>query len=105
MEIERVGQHTSPPPIAAEQLQQNAAVQQAARLLRETAANTDPKPAAPADTVEISAESRDLARAQEAVEAAPDVRADKVEQIKQSIADGTYSVPPEALARKLLGEP
>jgi negative regulator of flagellin synthesis FlgM len=53
--------------------------------------------------VEISDRSRELARARQAVDAAPDVRADKVAEIRQRIEDGTYSVPPELLAQKLLG--
>lgn len=55
-----------------------------------------------ADTVEISARARELARAQKAVEAAPDVRADKVAELKKQIDEGTYDVPAEALAAKLL---
>jgi flagellar biosynthesis anti-sigma factor FlgM len=37
------------------------------------------------------------------VEAAPDVRAEKVARIKQQVESGTYSVPAEELAKKLLG--
>ena len=55
-----------------------------------------------ADTVEISDRARELARAKQAVDAAPDVRADKVAELKQKIEDGTYNVPAEALADKLL---
>jgi len=54
------------------------------------------------DSVEISERARELARAQRAVEAAPDMRADKVAELKQQIEDGTYNVPAEALADKLL---
>ena len=54
------------------------------------------------DSLEISDRSRELARARQAVDAAPDVRADKVAEIKKRIEDGTYSVSPELLARKLI---
>jgi negative regulator of flagellin synthesis FlgM len=54
------------------------------------------------DSVEISDLARELAKARQAVDAAPDVRADKVAAIKKRIEDGTYSVSPELLARKLL---
>jgi flagellar biosynthesis anti-sigma factor FlgM len=37
------------------------------------------------------------------VESAPDVRAEKVARIKQQVESGTYSVPAEELAKKLLG--
>jgi len=56
-----------------------------------------------ADAVEFSDRVRELARAQRAVEAAPDVRADRVADIKRRLADGTYYVAPDGLARKLLG--
>jgi negative regulator of flagellin synthesis FlgM len=56
------------------------------------------------DTLEVSARGRELAKAQQAVEDAPDVRADRVADIKQRIADGTYNVPADVLARKLLGD-
>ena len=56
------------------------------------------------DTLEVSARGRELAKAQQAVEEAPDVRADKVAEIKKRIEDGTYHVPADVLARKLLGD-
>lgn len=59
---------------------------------------------AAADSVEISEEARALARAQEAVRAAPEVRTEKVARIKRDIETGAYSVPAELLARKLLGD-
>ena len=56
------------------------------------------------DTLEVSARGRELAKAQQAVDDAPDVRADKVVEIKKRIEDGTYHVPADVLARKLLGD-
>jgi negative regulator of flagellin synthesis FlgM len=58
----------------------------------------------PTDTVEISEQAQEMARAHGAVQDAPDVRADRVAEITRHIEDGTYSVPPEALAAKLLGD-
>jgi negative regulator of flagellin synthesis FlgM len=54
------------------------------------------------DTVEFSDTARSLAAARQVVDAAPDVRTDKVEAIKNKIADGTYQVPARVLARKML---
>ena len=54
------------------------------------------------DSVTLSANARSLVAAREAVNAAPDVREDKVAAIKQRISDGTYSVPAHVLARKML---
>ena len=64
-----------------------------------------PQPAAPADSsdsVSISSEARSLAANRRAVEDAPDVRADRVADLKRRIASGEYSVPADALARDLL---
>jgi negative regulator of flagellin synthesis FlgM len=55
-----------------------------------------------ADSVTLSADARSLSAARDAVQSAPDVRAEKVDAIKQRVEDGTYSVPASVLARKLL---
>jgi flagellar biosynthesis anti-sigma factor FlgM len=59
-------------------------------------------PPAPVDSVSISSEARALAANRQAVDAAPDVRADRVAELKQRIASGEYSVPASVLARKLI---
>jgi negative regulator of flagellin synthesis FlgM len=56
------------------------------------------------DSVTLSDDAKSLAAAQHAVQAAPDVRDQKVEAIKQRVQDGTYSVPSRVLARKILSE-
>jgi flagellar biosynthesis anti-sigma factor FlgM len=54
------------------------------------------------DTLEISDRARELARARQAVDEAPEVRAEKVADIKKRLEDGTYTVSPKLLAHKLL---
>ena len=54
------------------------------------------------DSVEISGFGRDLQIAKQAVAQAEDIREDKVQELKASIANGTYNVPMGALADKLL---
>ena len=44
-----------------------------------------------------------LAAARKAVEEAIDVREQRVAEIRQRVAEGTYVVPSRALARKMLG--
>jgi flagellar biosynthesis anti-sigma factor FlgM len=56
----------------------------------------------PAARVEISARSRELNAALDAANAAPDVRTDKVNDVKQRIAQGTYAVNAEVVARRIL---
>src|SRR5262245_10945729 len=54
------------------------------------------------DSVEISEASRELARALDSVAGAAETRADRVSELKQRIKDGTYTVPAELLAQRLL---
>lgn len=54
------------------------------------------------DTVEISGFGRELQVAKKAIAQAPDVREDRVQELKTSMTNGTYNVPMGALADKLL---
>jgi negative regulator of flagellin synthesis FlgM len=56
----------------------------------------------PAARVELSSRSREMHQALAAAHASPDVRTDKVEAAKQRIAQGTYSVNAEAVAKGIL---
>lgn len=54
------------------------------------------------DSVTLSDRAKELRAAQKAVQAASDVREDKVADLKRRIAEGTYHVPAETLARDIL---
>ena len=54
------------------------------------------------DKVEISSFGRDLQIAKQAVANSPDVRTDKVEQLKSQIKNGTYNVDADSFADMLL---
>jgi negative regulator of flagellin synthesis FlgM len=98
MEIERISQRQSDSAIS-----EQAAARRAERLSSEFQSKSSPgQPPLPSDTVEISNRSRELARARQAVDATPEVRTEKVAAIKKRIEDGTYTVSPRLLARKLL---
>jgi flagellar biosynthesis anti-sigma factor FlgM len=56
----------------------------------------------PAARVELSARSREMHAALQAAHAAPDVRTDKVNDAKQRIAAGTYTVDADVVARGIL---
>jgi negative regulator of flagellin synthesis FlgM len=57
-----------------------------------------------ADSVNFSDSAKSLASARQAVQDAPDVREQKVTDIKQRVQDGTYAVPSRVLARKMLDQ-
>ena len=56
----------------------------------------------PAARVELSTRSREMHQALDAANASPDVRADKVAEAKQRIAQGTYTVNADVVARGIL---
>ncbi len=55
------------------------------------------------DKVSLSNASKDFKIAEEAVTKAEDVRQEKVDQIKEAVADGRYTVNAEKVAEKLIG--
>lgn len=69
---------------------------------KSTKRKQDVSAAASKDTVEISGFGKDIQIAKRAVAGAPDIREDRVRELKASIANGTYNVPMGALADKLL---
>jgi negative regulator of flagellin synthesis FlgM len=74
---------------------------------RPTTAQPTPAPAsapasAPATKVELSARSRELHEARRLADAAPDVRADKVADVRARITDGTYKVDPHQIAQRIV---
>jgi negative regulator of flagellin synthesis FlgM len=55
-----------------------------------------------AEHIAISSKAKDIQKATEAVNASPDIRIEKVSQIKEQIANGTYGVSSDQLAEKIL---
>jgi negative regulator of flagellin synthesis FlgM len=98
MEIERISQRQNDQAVTGP-----SAARRAERSSNDIQPKADPERVRSAsDTVEISDRARELARARQAVDEAPEVRGEKVAEIKKRIEDGTYSVSPRLLAQKLL---
>ncbi|HIC88497.1 MAG TPA: flagellar biosynthesis anti-sigma factor FlgM [Anaerolineae bacterium] len=55
------------------------------------------------DEIVLSDRAQTLQRASEAVHAAPDVRQERVMQLRAQIAEGKYKIPMEELLDRLLG--
>lgn len=64
---------------------------------------TDAAVAAPKDKVSLSGSSRDINLAIEAAEASPDERTEKVQRLKDEVANGSYRVDAQGIAGKLVG--
>ena len=56
------------------------------------------------DTVELSQTAKELQEAKKQLNTIPDVRMDKVEELKAQIEKGTYERDPEETAKKMLKE-
>ncbi len=61
-----------------------------------------PPASQPAATVQFSSRALELHAAMEAARSAPDVREDKVADARQKIANGTYKVDADQIARRML---
>ncbi len=59
-------------------------------------------PPEPADSAGITGEARELARALEAVRAAPELRELRIAALRRAIAEGTYQPDPREIARRLV---
>jgi negative regulator of flagellin synthesis FlgM len=54
--------------------------------------------------VELSPQSRDMKKINEILATTPEVRTEKVAELKKAIADGTYRVKTEDIADKMVQE-
>ncbi len=54
------------------------------------------------DKVEISTESKEIKKAYDRIETAPDLRAERITEIKRQIAEDKYVIDADAVAEKML---
>ena len=55
------------------------------------------------DKVSLSDASRDMQTAKQAVSSSPDIRLEKVNEIKQAVEDGRYEIDAGKVAEKMIG--
>jgi negative regulator of flagellin synthesis FlgM len=55
------------------------------------------------DRLELSVRSREISHLEELIQSTPDVREERVNQVRQSIESGTYNVKAEKIAEKIIG--
>ncbi len=58
----------------------------------------------PEETVDLSTMARDIQQAKVEVSELPEVREEKVQEIKAQVENGTYNVSGEQIANKMVGE-
>jgi negative regulator of flagellin synthesis FlgM len=61
-------------------------------------------PAPPGDRVSLSPQARELMKAQQALANLPDIREDKVAELKARIDEGRYRIDKEGIAEKMIRE-
>lgn len=88
-------------PLQLQDLNQN--VQKAAKSEAKEASNAQQK-TAPSDRVDISGRAREIAELMSVISQMPDVRAEKVAQIKKAIESGNYDINPSKIAESILNE-
>jgi len=69
---------------------------------RAASASVTDSASAAEDTVALSNRSKELARAHEAVVNAPDVRRQKIEELKRQVANNEYQVNAEQVAHRMI---
>lgn len=72
------------------------------RVDQTSTSNESASTSAPANSVNVSDQARQLAALEQAVQALPAVNEARVTEIRQQIENGTYKVAPERIADKLL---
>ncbi|MCX7913276.1 MAG: flagellar biosynthesis anti-sigma factor FlgM [Thermodesulfovibrionales bacterium] len=58
----------------------------------------------PTDKVDISNRAKEIAELMSAINQMPDIRSEKVAEIKKAIEDGTYVIDPKRIAESILRE-
>ena len=99
MKIDNNARIPTPPPASA-QADQASKAKKASKAYTKPAAV--PAAVASTDRVEVSDKGRAMQVATEALKKTPQIRADKVAELKARITDGTYRVPGADIAERML---
>lgn len=70
----------------------------------EEAKKADRSGAAGSAKTEISSKAKDMAKAKAAADQAPDVREEKIAELRKRIASGNYNADPDAIADRMVNE-
>jgi len=81
----------------------NQTAQKTAKTEAKEVSNAQQK-AAPSDRVDISGKAREIAELMSVINQMPDVRAEKIAEIKKAIESGNYNINPSKIAESILNE-
>lgn len=88
-------------------IDEHQAVRNIVKISKNSAAQSSAQqfPAAPSgDRVSLSPQARELMKAQQALANLPDIREDKVAELKDRIDEGRYRIDSEGIAAKMIRE-
>jgi flagellar biosynthesis anti-sigma factor FlgM len=88
-------------PLQSQKLETPQSVEKTQRQQNEKVGQTQQAPQR--DRLELSDKAKLLSKARTALDVTPEVNAQKVEGLKESIRQGTYQIPYEGLAQKMVG--
>jgi len=82
----------------------NGAIDRIENSERQARVDRQERQSAPAksDRLELSIRGREIQQLDSLIQSSPDVRTEKVEQIRSAIANGTYNVKAEKIADKII---
>ncbi len=55
------------------------------------------------DRLELSVRSREISHLEELIQSTPDVRQERIDQVRNQIENGTYNIKAEKIAEKIIG--
>ncbi len=55
------------------------------------------------DRLELSVRSREISHLEDLIQSTPDIREDRVNQVRRDIESGTYNIKAEKIAEKIIG--
>ena len=88
---------TNPLIILSKDLQRLDSAQQPERTRKDSGEQSD------SDRLELSVRSREISHLDELIRSTPDIREERVEEVRRSIENGTYNVKAEKIAEKIIG--
>ena len=88
---------TNPLIVSNSKVQRLDTPQQSERALKSGAEQPE------SDRLDLSARSREISHLNELIQSTPDVRTDKVDQLRRELEGGTYNVKAEKIADKIIG--
>lgn len=97
----KVSQHN---PVQSQQIEKSQKSQASDKARETRALESHPASLKSGTTVDISPEAQLMKQASEIAKSAPDMRLEKVEQLKKSIQEGTYQIESSKIADRLVDD-